>query len=338
MDRRRRRMIVILLCAACSLLAAPALAAGHVLVGIADNNTELFGDPRFLALGITTVRDDVPWNVMQRARDRARLASWLAGVHADGLQPLITFDHDIGSVKTQRKLPTVAQFSKDFRALRALYPWVTQFETWDEANFYLEGTSTNPERAVQYYEALRHGCRTCTILAPDLLDVPASEGVSMTSWAHEFIADAHFQPPLWGLNNYVGANRLETGTTRELLRAVKGDIWFTETGGIVARRNGSKVGFPESAKHAAKVDRFILTKLVGLSRRIKRVYFYDWSDASAHLGWDSALIAYGGAVRPAYDVLANTLNSWGIKPDCAISTVPPACAAEAGTTGPTGTS
>jgi hypothetical protein len=323
---RTRRTLATLLCAACSLLAAPALAAAHVLVGIADNNTELFSDPRFLALGITTVRDDVPWNVLSNRRGRAALASWLGAAHADGLQPLITFDHEIGSVRTQRELPSVAQFSKDFREFRGRYPWVKDFETWDEANFYLEGTSTDPARAAQYYKVLRSDCPQCTILAPDLLDVPKSEGVPLASWAHAFIADARLQPPLWGLNNYVGANRLETGTTRALLAAVRGNVWFTETGGIVSRHNGSQVGFTQNPKHAATVDRFILTKLAAISPRIKRVYLYDWSAGAPHMTWDSALISWTGAIRPGYDVLANTLDAWGIKPNCAISRVPPACA------------
>jgi hypothetical protein len=330
---RTRRAIVIVLCAAGSWLAAPVLASGHVLVGIADNNTELFGDSRFLALGITTVRDDVPWNVVRNQTAGPKLASWLAAARADGLEPLITFDHVVGTVRAQRSLPSVKRFSEDFLAFRRLYPWVTDFETWDEANFYLEGTSTDPERAAQYYRALRRDCPRCTILAPDLLDVPRSEGVPLAAWAHAFIADAHSQPAVWGLNNYVGANRLKTGSTRRLLAAVKGAVWFTETGGIVSRHNHSRVGFKQNANHAAKVDRFILNKLATISPRIKRVYLYDWSVATAQMGWDSALISWTGAIRPGYDVLANTLDAWGITPDCAISTAPPACGGS-GATGP----
>jgi hypothetical protein len=326
---RTRRTIVTLLCSACVLLALPALAAAHVLVGIADNNTELFGDPRFLALGLTIIRDDVPWNAVQRPGQMAKLATWLDDAQADGLQPLITFDHVVGSVRTQRKLPSVAQFGKDFLKLRALYPWVEDFETWDEANDYLEGTSTDPARAVAYFRVMRKDCPACTILAPDLLDVPRSEGIPLASWAHEFIRDAHSQPAIWGLNNYVGANRLETGTTRRLLAAVRGDIWFVETGGVVSRHNHSKVGFPENAKHAGKVDAFILNKLSALSPRIQRVYLYDWNATSRNLGFDSALISWNGTVRPGYDALANTLAAWGIAPNCAISTAPPPCAAGA---------
>ena len=40
---------------------------------------------------------------------------------------------------------------------------------------------------------------------------------------------------IWGLHNYIDANRFRTRGTKALLQAVKGDIWFTETGGLVKR-------------------------------------------------------------------------------------------------------
>jgi hypothetical protein len=328
-----------LLALACALglgCAAPALTGAHVIVGIGENNPQVFSDPRFLALSIKQVRDDIPWDAVDVRRDRADLTQWLDEARADGLQPLITFDHVQGSVKTQRKLPSVAQFSKAFLKLRHLFPWVTQFETWDEENFYLEGTAFNPKRAAQYYLALRHDCPSCTILAADLLDVPKTEAVPMVQWVHAFIGYTHRQPGYWGINNYFGANRFETRTTEALLRAVTGKVWFAETGGIVKRVNATHVNFVQGANHAAKVDKFIFGRLVKLSARIQRVYLYEWKAVSPHDTWDSALISWNNSVRPAYDVLANTLDGWGIQPDCALSLVPPACKGFTGTTGSTG--
>ena len=37
--------------------------------------------------------------------------------------------------------------------------------------------------------------------------------------------------------------------------AAKGKIWFTETGGLVVRRNGSRIAFPGNKKHAAKATK-----------------------------------------------------------------------------------
>ncbi len=51
-------------------------------------------------------------------------------------------------------------------------------------------------------------------------------------------------PKIWGLHNYSDINRLESWRTRELIRAFGGQVWLTETGGIV--QFGS--GFPEPAR------------------------------------------------------------------------------------------
>lgn len=320
-----RRTLLALFCTIGSLLAVPTLAGAHPLVGIADNNTELFGDPRFLSLGITLVRDDVPWNVLADAGSRARLALWLADARADDLTPLITFDH-AGISGNPATLPSVARYSASFLEFRKLYPWVTEFVTWDEVNYELEATEHDPRRAAQYYLALRRDCSVCTIVGADLVDLGGGrQAVPEVRWAQEFIRYAHTQPAYWGLNNYVGANTLTTSSTRQLLGAVRGKIWFTETGGIAFHRGQTPRLSAQSIGHAATVDRFILDKLASLSPRIQRVYLYQWEVLSRKSGWDSALISYGGAPRPSYDVLANTLAGWGIRPDCEISTVPPPC-------------
>jgi hypothetical protein len=117
-----------------------------------------------------------------------------------------------------------------------------------------------------------------------------------------------YRPGLWGLHNYVDANRLRTAGTRALLRATRGTIWFTETGGIVKRRNKRKVGFPESAAHAAKATDWVFDELVPLSSRIKRVYLYHWNSAQAPENWDSALVNSRGRPRPALSVVRRQLR------------------------------
>jgi hypothetical protein len=329
--RRVLRAAALLACTLSASLAQPALSSAHPLLGIADENTAMFNDPRFLALGITQVRYYMAWDVLSSSYKnpyrRNQLSAWLGNARAKGLTPLITIDHS-DRPHQATKLPTVAQYSKAFLKFHKRFPWVTQFATWNEANYYGEAIAQHPERAAEYYLALRKDCPKCTILAAELLDISdPREAVPEVKWADEFMHYAHTQPAYWGLHNYVSANRLQTNSTRQLLAAVRGKIWFTETGGIVDLHNRAKSGFPENAKHAARVDRFILDKLTALSPRIQRVYLYEWNGVKAHKSWDSALISYGGAVRPAYNVLAQTLLSWGIKPNCAISRVPLSCAA-----------
>ena len=59
------------------------------------------------------------------------------------------------------------------------------------------------------------------------------------------------------------------------------------------------------------------------------------------MNWTTLKVPASSAnLGPGFDVLANTLRSWGIRPNCAISSVPPACAkgptGASGTTGSTG--
>lgn len=336
-----RRLLIALLCVCCPLLAQTAQASAHPLVGIGDNNSTMFSDPRFLALDITQVRYDMPWDALTATYPAgnyaaADLSEWLTLAHNAGLTPLVTIDHSDRSGQ-QRHLPTVAQYSAAFLKFRAQYPWVTQFVTWDETNSYGEATWDHPKLVVQYYQALRKDCPTCTILAAEFLDTPKIEAVPIATWAHEFLRYSHSQPAYWGVNNYYGANTLSTSTTKALLHAVTGKIWFTETAGLVSRHNQSDIKFKQNATHAATVDKFILTKLAGLSSRIQRVYLYEWKAQTSHDSWDSALISWNDAPRPAYDVLANTLNSWGVKPNCSISDLPPACASK-GASGASGSS
>jgi hypothetical protein len=307
--------------------------SGHVIVGVGDNKTEFLTDPRFLALGITHVRDDVPWDVLQEPFPNARLALWLSEARREHLTPLISFDHS-GVPGRRRELPSVAQFSKLFLEFRARYPWVSEFVTWDEVNFFLQPTSTDPQRVAGYYLALRRDCPTCTILAADLLDLPGPQyAVPMVQWVHEFLRHVHTPPAYWGLNNYVGANGLDTASTLSFLRSVSGKVWFAETAGVISDGGRAVAATASRLERQAAVDRFILGPLADLSPRIQRVYLYEWNAQTDHDGWDSALISSSGTPRPAYYALADVLSGMGVRPDCALSSAPPACAAASNAAG-----
>jgi hypothetical protein len=95
--------------------------------------------------------------------------------------------------------------------------------------------------------------------------------------------------------------------TKALLKAVKGNIWFTETGGLVLRRNGSTIAFPGSTRHAADATDWVF-RLAALSSRVRRIYLYHWSPAPRRDStWDSALVDSRDRPRPAYAVLQKWL-------------------------------
>ena len=110
-------------------------------------------------------------------------------------------------------------------------------------------------------------------------------------------------PHTWGVHNYPDANRSKSNATRGFLRRIPGEVWFTETGGIVSfgarfRRDERRAG--ESVKHAFR--------LAELSPRIKRIYLYNWSEVRANKRWDSALIAHDGRPRDGYFSLLDALS------------------------------
>jgi hypothetical protein len=282
-------------------LALPA-PAGALVVGISDQKPAMFGDPRFAQLDIRYARLTVGWDALTDPVETAELDTWLDAARAAGVQPLLTFDHS-GLPGRRRVLPTPERLKFEFRRLRARYPWVTTFATWNEANLCGEPTCHRPALVASYYDALRHECRRCTILGAVVLDMP-----NMVAWVRAFQAHARSAVRYWGLHNYLDANRLRTSGTTALLAATRGQVWFTETGGIVARRNRSRVTFPESPEHAAVAVRWVFDRLVPLSRRVTRVYLYNWSTPSGELTWDSGLIGPDGLPRPAFAVLRQTLE------------------------------
>jgi hypothetical protein len=265
-----------------------------LVIGVGDQTPTMFKDPRFLALRIGYARFDVAWDAIDKPAEREKVGEWLAAARKAGVEPLVSFDHDYRR-RWHRTLPSPARFATAFSHFHARFPWVHDFATWNEANYCGEPTCHRAARVAAYYLAMRRVCAHCNVLAAELLDVGG-----MVAWIDQFRAALHGEPAIWGLHNYVGANRLRTTSTAALLKATSAPIWFTETGGIVSRNNHSSLGFPESATHAAAVTRFIFDRLARLSPRVQRIYIYQWDGAGPRASWDSGLIGPNGKVRPAY--------------------------------------
>jgi hypothetical protein len=273
----------------------PAAAHATVGIGIADNKPDMFSDLRYQALGVGHARIDLRWDVLSDAGATAALDAWMAGAHATGARPLVTFDR---SPRRPSYNPTPAQMASALKGLRLRYPYLKDVSAWNEANI-----NKRPAIVAKWWLALRKACPTCTVLGTDLLD----RG-NIASWAQRFVKAAGRTPKVWGLHNYIDANRMSTRTTKLLLTSVGGNVWFTETGGIVRRANGSGVAFPTSATRAAKVTRFIFDKLAALSPRVQRVYLYHWDtglDGAAT--WDSGFVGPDGEARPSLQVLQGVI-------------------------------
>ena len=291
-----RRVLLALLALLAAALLLPA-GAGAVTIGIADQKTDVFSDPLFQDLELRHARYVVPWDVMTDPWQVQELDRWLDAARAADVTPLLTFGHSRREGRRKQR-PTPARLRKEFVRLRARYPWITDWAAWNEPNHCSQPLCHRPVLAARYFDIIRRACPGCRVLAGEVLDQP-----NMVSWVRAFRRAAKVEPKYWGLHNYVDANRFRTRGTRQLLRATKGEIWLTETGGIVKRRTKVKIPLPESTAHAADATRWLFDRLVPLSRRITRVYLYHWSPSTRKDTWDSALVNIHGRPREALRVL-----------------------------------
>jgi len=307
----RARVVAAICVVAYLVLSGPSSAAAAGLkpltgqlelkVGIADQKASVFDDERLRGLGLGYARRSVAWDALRSPGQAADLDAWVAGARSTGAEVLITFSRSSG--RKGRTPPSADAFLTQFRRFRARYPAVKAYAAWNEANHCGTGTCKRPQLVARYFTAIRRNCRGCKVVAADLLDAP-----NMVSWARAFRRAARYEPKYWGLHGYIDANRFQTTRTSALLRAVKGEVWLTEVGGLVARRNNSTIKLRQGKAHAAQATSFVFDRLARLSRRVTRVYLYHWRSSTPRDSWDSAFIGADDRARPALAVLERVLR------------------------------
>jgi hypothetical protein len=269
------------------------------LLAIADQKPETFGDPTFRRLGPARTRLNTPWNSI--FKEPARLWAWLNAARSAGLEPLVAFEHARGDACPAKpcSLPPVAAYERAVRAFHERYPWVHLLQPWNEANSATQPTGKHPERAAAYYEAVRRVCRDCVVPAADVLD-----GSNTERWVKAFKAALSGPlPQLWGLHNYGDVNHFRASGTKRFLGLVPGEVWMTETGGIVSfTTSDGRVAFPPDPQRAARATRFMF-RLADRFPRIKRIYIYQWKIDFPGNRFDAGLVDENGRPRPALRVV-----------------------------------
>jgi hypothetical protein len=293
-----RHRLLVLMVALAGLLGVTAAAHAYE-IGISEQKVGVWTDPRFEQLQIKQVRLLVYYDLVIQ-RDFRRYDRWMKNARARGAEVLLTINHHS---RVNTRLPSNAQYRRVVRILRKRYPWVRTWAAWNEANHPKQPTYDRPRRAAQYYNILRKDCHGCRIVAADVLD-----GSNMVPWVKKFRKVAK-KPRIWGLHNYGDSNHFRpmgATATKKLLRAVPGEVWLTEAGGIVRFGSSFRGGTRGEARAARAVKRTF--RVARISPRIKRVYLYHWDADRIFYTWDSAFVAANGRARPALDVLRRELN------------------------------
>ena len=285
-------------------------AAASFMTGIGDEQTEMFANPLWQQLHTRIARYIAPYDAAVHPDSLARARAWIAAAEAQHQQILVAFYH---SEHTPTRLPSVASYQHDVQKFVKLFPHVRQYQSYDEANRgNVRGAFSSPSAslAAQYYQALLRVCGHCTVIGLDVLDA-ANIGPTL-SYIEEFKREIGrlrtVMPKIWGLHNYSDINRLESWRTRELSSALGGQVWLTETGGIVqfagsfTNHNGSGL------TRAAKVLKFMF-RVAGSVPQVKRLYIYDWTGGSSRTRFDAGLMNAHFGPRPGYVVVCHELHA-----------------------------
>jgi hypothetical protein len=299
----------------CALF-APAPAAARLEVGIGEQQPRMFSDPRFERLGLEHARVVAPYDVACRPSIQSHyLDVWLAGAGRTGARPLVAFSFSLR--KGHRwKLPSYRRYLRCFRAFRARYPHVRDFNPWNEPNHSAQPTFRHPKKAAGFYNAMRRVCRTCNVAAGDLLD-----WANLTRWFPRYRPHLRGRPRLWSIHNYIDVNAgvaWERSGTRALLRLTRGRIWITETAGVVRSRRYRTY----DERRAAEATRRMFD-YASRSRRITRLYAYQWQASCDPETWDSAWFRSDGSSRPAYRTFIDEVAKRGGFEPTAIATLDP---------------
>ncbi len=279
-------------------------AAASYLVGIADEKTEMFSNPLWRQLHTHITRYIVPYDAATRSYSLSLAQRWIGAAEAQHQQVLVAFYH---SEYTPTRMPSIRAYEQDTKKFMRLFPRVHQYQPWNETNrgnvryTYERFNSPTAVESAKYYQALRHVCAKCTILGLDILD--QNEVGPTLAYISEFKAELHHlrvpTPTLWGLHNYSDTNRFSSERTRAVLAAVPGDVWLTETGGIV-KFGGAFPNYRGSGLARAAKSLSFMFAIAAKYTQIKRLYIYQWTGGTASTIFDSGLTDARHKPRPGY--------------------------------------
>jgi hypothetical protein len=287
----RARLIAALAVLVVATAVGTGIARGAVMTGISDESSAFMSEQLFTALDVTHVRLVMPWDA---ALTGGPWGGWLRSAHAAGLDVLVALEHDswMRCPGLPCFAPTAAEYRTALRSLLVEYPWVRALEPWNEPNSRTQPTFTKPQLAAGYWNAAAALCPSCTLVAGDMLD-----DAELDPYLQRYHAALDRAPAVWGLHDYYDATYFTTTGADTMLARTSGELWMTETGGVVSHGaiQGNELGAAASAGWVYGT--------AAARPRITRLYMYQWR-GNPLLGFDSGLLNPDGTPRPAYYVVA----------------------------------
>ena len=291
-------------------LVGVAPASAKYRVGVGEQKAAMFDSPAWQSLSLKRVRYLVPWDYAKHRGQRDEVDHYMARARAARQDVLVTFTARRGcfsaagrySTRKACRAPSASAYRKAFRAFDAKFPWVKTYSAWNEINHPSQPTFKSPRTAAGYYNVLRTQARKgkFRVMAADMLDTS-----NMSRYLKRFRRYAKGSPRLWGLHNYGDVNRRRTTFTKAMLRTVPGEVWLTETGGIVKllpsfRRSPSRAA--ARTKGLFRLANTYDTRRRGMRSKITRLYVYAWFGEPASARFDAGLVNADGSPRRALSV------------------------------------
>ena len=300
------RIIVI---AALLSLAAAAPASAKYRVGVGEQDSQMFHSATWQSLKLKRVRYLVPWDYAKHAGQKAEVAGYMSAARFYKQDVLVTFTARRGcyignrySKKKACRAPSTRAYKKAFLAFDKAYPWVKTYSAWNEINHKSQPTFKSPRKAAGYYNVLRKYTKKKKFraMAADMLDTS-----NMGRYLASFKRYAKGSPKLWGLHNYGDVNRRRTKFTKRMLRSVPGEVWLTETGGIVkllpSFKRSTKRAKARTTGMFKLVNRYD-TRRRGMRSKITRLFVYTFFGEDRSARFDAGLVNPDGSPRPAFSV------------------------------------
>jgi len=296
-------MKIVPLAVLAAAILAPSADANY-RVGLSEQDPAMFAQPAWQSLKLKRVRYIVPWDYYKNAGQHGEVTGFLNAAHAANQDVLVAFTarrgcYDDGRYSKSKacRAPSASAYRSAVTRFHKEFAYVRTFSPWNEENHVSQPTHSSPKRAVQYYDTLRRACKGCTVMAADVLDQS-----NVTGWLRQFLHYSHGRGTIWGLHNYKDVNRKQSKGLTSVLRTVPGQLWLTETGGIVTFLPSFKTSLSRSASATKYMfqlaDRYD-SKRSGNRSKLTRVYVYRWFGEQPGARFDAGLVNPDGSARSA---------------------------------------